>query len=207
MISSSENSEKYNLLKDTYFRSLKQVFGTTQLHNQILPLVDVRITHNSTNLTLNSCHREILYTIEELYSPHWSFKESIFGKALICLLENVNPNPDFSKIGPIYKKHYMIRMNLIISQYNNRFDSNEWKSFTPEKKTEYLALKQRIRQLKLETIFNQEKMNSKISKLDPDIQNIIYQYCCENIKDYLNVRSDMETYRNNLKAEELAYLK
>ena len=65
-------------------------------------------------------------------------------------------------------------------------------------------MKQRIRQLKLDTIFNQEKMISKISKLDPDIQNIIYQYCCENIKDYLDVRSDIETYRSNMKAEELA---
>ena len=204
MISSSENSEKYNILKDTYLKSLKQVFGTTQVYNQILPLVDVRITHNSTNLTLNSCHREILYAIKQLYSPHWSFKESIFGKALICPLENVNPNPDFNKIGPIYKQHYMERMNLITSQYDTRFDSNEWKSFTPEKKSEYLALKQRIRKLKLDTVFNQKKMISKISKINPDIQNIIYQYCCENIKDYLDVRSDMETYRSNMKAEELA---
>ena len=115
MISSSENSEKYNILKDTYLKSLKQVFGTTQVYNQILPLVDVRITHNSTNLTLNSCHREILYAIKQLYSPHWSFKESIFGKALICPLENVNPNPDFNKIGPIYKQHYIYALKLSFS--------------------------------------------------------------------------------------------
>ena len=44
-------------------------------------------------------------------------------------------------------------------------------------------------------------MISKISVLGKDIHNIIYQYCCENINEYLNLRSDMENYRNRLRSD------
>ena len=191
-----------NELKETYINQLKKVFGTFTVRENVYPLVEARITHGHENLTLNSNHREILYAIQELHedqSPKWHFRESIFGKALVCSLNNVIRQPNFDYIGSFYKKHYMVRMNLITSQYDTRFDSTEWTAFTTEKKSEYIALKQRIRLLKLDTIYNLREMISKISGLSHDIHNIVYQYCCENIKQYLDLRSDMENYRNSLK--------
>ena len=191
-----------NELKETYTSQLKKVFGTHTFRENVYPLVEARITHARQNLTLNSDHREILHAIQEFQrdqSPYWNFRESIFGKALVCSLENVILKPNFDYIGSIYKKHYMIRMNLITSQYDARFDSSEWLSFTNEKKSEYIALKKRINLLKLDTVCNLREMISKISGLNFDIHNIVYHYCCENISEYLNLRSDIEDYRNRLK--------
>tara|TARA_Y100000991_G_C21948271_1_gene338491 strand:- start:1154 stop:1492 length:339 start_codon:yes stop_codon:yes gene_type:complete len=107
----------------------------------------------------------------------------------------VSNNPDFNNIYPEYKKEYMIRMNMITEQYNYRLNIS---SYYSAYESQYKTLKKRINILKKDTIPYLKKTIYKIP-LNQDVCSLIYEFSKENLKTFLTLRNDVDTFRNNIK--------
>ena len=88
--------------------------------------VVVRVIHESRNICFNSQTREILYAIEESIrqnnkNPFIYFKETIFGKAIVVLAENLNTKNVFNDLVFLFIKYYLNRLQLIEKYYDNNY--------------------------------------------------------------------------------------
>ena len=183
-----------NNIKNIYSNKLKSIFKTCN-NNKEFSRIEVRIIHNEEDLCINAEEREILHSIQNVLGKYWYFKESLLGKCILCNFRYVSNNPDFNNIYPEYKKEYMIRMNMITEQYNYRFNTS---SYYSAYESQYKTLKKRINILKKDTIPYLKKTIYKIP-LNQDVCSLIYEFSKENLKTFLTLRNDVDTFRNNIK--------
>ncbi len=183
-----------NNIKNIYSNKLKSIFKTCN-DNKEFSRIEVRIIHNEEDLCINAEEREILHSIQNVLGKYWYFKESLLGKCIFCNFRYVSNNPDFNNIYPEYKKEYMIRMNMITEQYNYRLNIS---SYYSAYESQYKTLKKRINILKKDTIPYLKKTIYKIP-LNQDVCSLIYEFSKENLKTFLTLRNDVDTFRNNIK--------
>ena len=225
--------EEKNNIKEIYQNYVNSMFPNiyTNISNNKIERVIFRIIHNDEDLNLNCNDREILYTCQDIFgSDFWCFKENIFGKSLCANFNHIDKNlnfPDFEKFFTIYKKHYMDRMNLIISQYDGRFQEpikdNSDENVTSDTDTKLLADyknnskiyevyltykldydKFKIRILELKKIPSPiltKLLISKIPNLIKDTSKYIYDFLKEDFKVYFDLRDDIEKMRHYIKDE------
>ena len=79
--------------------------------------------HNDKDICFNSNTREILYAIQDSFIENnnknhgkllvISFKECIYGKALVVKKDSIEKVPDFNNLLKYYKIHYFKRLKLL----------------------------------------------------------------------------------------------
>jgi hypothetical protein len=202
------SEDEKNQIKITYFKMINNTiprFRNYELYNGVI----VSIIHNNQDLNFNCFHREVLYALKELLGKNWIFKENNFGTALYCNFKYVDPKPIFKDIFPIYKKFYMERMKSIFEQYDERIinPNKEDQKKNPifydihsEYYLEYNQLKNDVLNLKNQISEKFLKLLIyKISYINDDISQLIYNFSKENYDSYFKLRKKIEDLRHNIK--------
>ena len=200
----------YDNIRIDYINSLRKLFGFTNTlfndkcniltvkYKNIQFFIHINVTHSGRNLCINSGHREILYTLNEIYGDKWYFKENNYGKALLTSIENVDSDLDidYSNFNQIYKKFFFERVDLIDKQYKNRFDSIDCYK---KNKFEYNLLRIKIVTLKkdLSDTFKWHFIK-KLNILD-DMKKLVYNYVRFSLMEYIILRDEIEKYREKMR--------
>jgi hypothetical protein len=164
--------------------------------------VIVSIIHNNKDLNFNCQDREILYTLKECLGQHWEFRENNLVKSLQCNFDFISPTPEFKNIFKIYKKFYIQRMDLIFEQYDKRFINSNIEDIQKNKeyKSEYLKIKNDIFNLKNQIDERVLKLLiDKISYINSDISELIFNFSKESFKPYFKIRRELEELRCKIK--------
>lgn len=134
----------------------------------------VHIIHHDIDICINSQERELLYAIQELqkekYNKVWIFSEKLFTKALMISIEK-SPIPDFDGFSEKYKKHYQERIQLIINNYDEKFEDST--IFVVDYNDKYIEIMENF-------VFVDKKISIKYE----DVKEVYRKLVAEDYVDY-----------------------
>ena len=101
--------EKLQNKLDSYFKPIK---------------LQVYIANNDENIVVNCCQREVLYSIQKLFTEidiFWTSKESLYGKVILLPISKFRMDKsNYDNLLTHYKFYFSNRINHIIEQITVR---------------------------------------------------------------------------------------
>lgn len=153
--------------------------------------------HNNRDICFNSDAREILYAIQDSFIENnhknllvISFKECIYGKALVVRKDTIQKVPDFNNLIKYYKTHYFNRLNLLEESFRKK--SINFNDLIIEKN---LLISNEILDVSKD---NPYYILHKLKIPDVTIK-IIFSYLIFDYQSYINLRRKYEGIRRKYK--------
>ena len=92
-----------------------------KLDSYLKPIkLQVYIANNDSNLIVNCPHREVLYSIQKLFTEvdlFWSYKENLYGKIILLPISKFRMDKcNFDNLLKHYKSFFSNRINHIINE-------------------------------------------------------------------------------------------